>query len=431
MKRIKNQIFDKKNSSLIILLILSFVLLFLARILATPHETREHAAGSARLYFTPDSSSSAPIQQTVDGTFTLEVTIDPASEKVSFVRFDVLFDETKVNISGDGSVTINSQTFPVTLEGPVFTPGKVAASVSIGNDPTKAITATTQVARITFRAIENTSGPIQITFDEPTQALSIDSDSGADENVLGVKTPAFISIDGTTPTSTVGPTSPIPSNTPQPSVNPSITNNPTRTPTMTIDPSKTTLVLNLLLHGIGSGGDSSNPSGSDFSNQNPIHQERKLNIQIVNEDNQVVATKLTTAFFNSSTGTFDSHVVVNDPIPQGDYIVKVKTDPYLRKLMPGFLTVEPGKKNEMKSTGLVTGDINGDNAINILDYNLLYDCGYGQIDPLPMINNKSKYNSTICKNHDRREYTDLNDNGTVNSADYNLFIRELSVGFGQ
>jgi len=418
MKHKKSLLINKKNYSLVILLILALFLLMLARLLANPTNTKQEATGNARLYFTPSTETSSPLQKNINDTITLNLMVDPGSALVSFVRFDIMFDASKLAISGANAVQINSSAFPATLEGPVLTSGKVAASVSVGSDPTKAVTSVKQIASITFTATAATNGSTQITFGELTQILSLGADSSATDNVLGTTSPAFIEIGTNLATSTpplYSPTPPITGPTP---------------PIGTPDPNRTTLTLSLLFHGIGNAGDSKNPDG-EFSNKIPINQERTLNVQLVNEDNQLVATKLITAFYNSNDGTFDSHYVLNDPLPKGDYILKVKTEPYLRKLMPGFMTVEPGKKNVMQITELITGDINGDNVINVLDYNILFDCGYGAIDALPIIDPDSNFHKKTCKSHPENKYADLNDNGTIDSTDYNLFIRELSTGFGQ
>lgn len=419
MKKFKNKIFNKKNSSLIILVLLSLGLLILARLIASPQDTRERAAGSARLFFNPPTTQSSPLQKNNADTFTLDLMLNPSNSSISFIKFEIIYDQSKLSVNGASAVSINSSAFPVTFEGPFVNNGKIAGSVSVGSDPTKAISSTVNVAKITFNAISDTGEPIQISISNSSLALSIGPDAGATDNVLGTMEPAFVRIGSGFPTSTLFPTSVV---TP--------TSILTRGPTPTTDPNKTTLTLSLLFHGIGSAGDLQNKS-SELSNKIPINQERTLNVQLVNEDNQLVATKLITAFYNSDAGTFDSHYVFNDPLPAGDYIIKVKTDPYLRKLMPGFMTIQPGKKNIMDTTELVSGDINGDNTINILDYNILYDCGYGEIEPLPIVNNKSAFNNKRCGTHDKKINADLNDNGIINAPDYNLFLRELSAGIGQ
>ena len=78
----------------------------------------------------------------------------------------------------------------------------------------------------------------------------------------------------------------------------------------------------------------------------------------------------------------------------------------------------------------MAGDTNGDNALNILDYNAFLDCGYGVLNPLPINDANSYFNKKICQNHPPTENIDIEDNGLVNSYDYNLFLRELSVQNG-
>lgn len=427
MEKIKNKIFNKNNTSLIILVILSIALLIIARLLATSQETRQQAAGSSKLFFNPSTSQTNPLQKNINDEFTLDLMLDPANDSVSFIKFVINFDQSKLSVNDASAIQINSTAFPVVFEGPLVSDGRIAGSLSIGSDPTKAITSTVNVVKITFTATSNTGGPVEIALDDTSQALSIGSGSSATDNVLESLEPAFVRIGDDLPTSTTGPT-PTFRPTSIPTITPITTI--TRGPTPTTDPTKTTLTLSLLFHGIGSAGDLQNDSG-ELSNKIPLNQERTLNVQLVNEDNQLVATKLVTAFYNSDKGTFDSHYVFNDPLPEGDYIVKVKTEPYLRKLMPGFMTIQPGRKNVMDTTELIAGDINGDNAINILDYNILYDCGYGAIDPLPIVNNKSAFHNKRCKSHDNKNNADLNDNGIINAPDYNLFLRELSAGLGQ
>ena len=73
----------------------------------------------------------------------------------------------------------------------------------------------------------------------------------------------------------------------------------------------------------------------------------------------------------------------------------------------------------MPNVSLVTGDINNDNALTILDYNVLIDC---YSDLLPARN---------CSDQNKKASADLSDDGAVNASDYNLFLRELSVVSGE
>jgi len=77
-----------------------------------------------------------------------------------------------------------------------------------------------------------------------------------------------------------------------------------------------------------------------------------------------------------------------------------------------------GQTNTVSEFAMVTGDINNDNQINILDYNILMGC---YSDLLPAVS---------CNGGDSL-LADLTDDGNVNQFDYNLFLRELGNITGQ
>lgn len=375
-----------------------------------PKDSRILAGKSTILSIQPDSSATNPLQKSVGDTITMDLMVDPGANTVSFIKFEILYDATKFSIAGPTALKVISSIFPVTLEGPVANQGKIATAVGISNDPTLGITTPTKFATLTFTALQATTNnnPTEIKFGSASQVLSIGLNDQASENVLSTTQPAFIAINQG-----------------------NVTIVPTSGPSPTPGPQGFTLILKLLMHGIGSAGDNANPNESILSNKNPIHQERNLNVQVVNSDNQIVATKIVPAFFDADQGIFFSNVVINESLPAGEYVVKAKADGYLRKLMPGFFTIKPGEKTILPSTGMVAGDVNGDNQLNVLDYNILYDCGYGVIFPLPMIDLRSVFNSPACQAHAEKEDADVNDDGRISASDYNLFLRELSVQVGQ
>jgi hypothetical protein len=83
-----------------------------------------------------------------------------------------------------------------------------------------------------------------------------------------------------------------------------------------------------------------------------------------------------------------------------------------------------GQDNAVDGTqyaqGLVVGDVNMDNQLSIVDYNILMSCLHD-----PDINDFDK--TTCNENADFIKRSDLEDNGVVNKFDYNLFLREYSV----
>ena len=563
--------------------LLTFVLLVAVVLMVrlTPQksqETRTHAAQGTKLYFTPTSSGSSPIQKQTGDTFTVDIMVDPGPNVVSFLKFEVLYDSTVLSLAQNG-LAVNTTAFPATIEGPIIQSGRIAASVGIGSVPTNAIITPTKVATLTFSALKASGSPVEIKYGSISQALSIGPNDRAGDNVLATTESAFVVIGQLTATLTPGPTSnnptPTGSNpTPTGIDNPTPTtgSNPTSTPVLSptpsgpqgcnpaaghlaadqevpastsqasgdftitfgsptsnnafnatinltntlqshvnsvtingpadagivgpvvltlysdsgtntfpqtfsksftlssdivtamqsgqayiniltdqfqsveirgqivcasltpqpsIDPTHTRLLLNLLLDGVGNAGDNPNPTANSLSNKQPVHATRPVNVQVLNNNNQIVATKLATVAYDQTKGTFTGIVDLGTGLNQGNYVLKIKSDRYLRKLLPGFYTLQPAQQFEVKQTNLVAGDVNDDNVVNVLDYGVLFDCGYGALNPIPMNDLNSAFQQQACQAHTTKDFSDMNDDGKVDASDYNLFIRELSVQFGE
>jgi hypothetical protein len=212
------------------------------------------------------------------------------------------------------------------------------------------------------------------------------------------------------PTPTVTPTK-APTVTPTPGITliPSIT--PTTNPTATI-----LKFLSVKLHGIGSGGDNTNPTSA--GNPSPVVTTRTLNVELVGSSTTTYPAASGNITFDVVDGDFAGSITLDPSIPSGSYIVKVKSPQYLRKQLTGILTITKGSVNSMPNVSLTTGDINNDNAITISDYNILIGC-YSDLLP--------------AKNCDtaKKAASDLSSDNNVNADDYNLFLRELSVVTGE
>ncbi len=225
---------------------------------------------------------------------------------------------------------------------------------------------------------------------------------------------------GYRPTPTMLPTATptIPTPTPTSIPTPTPTSIPTPTPTPVGD---TTFVFDLLLHGIGRGGDSANPNGG--GNANPLHPQRQITIEVINAQNQSILTKTGLVSFNATNGNFTGSVNMGTTLITGSYTVKVKSSQFLRKIVPGIHTIIAGAVKQLPQAVLITGDVTGpmgvqDNTLNILDYNLIIGC-YSDFLPAPSCTPENKLLS------------DLGDDGSVNQFDYNLFLRELNNIEGQ
>jgi len=104
-------------------------------------------------------------------------------------------------------------------------------------------------------------------------------------------------------------------------------------------------------------------------------------------------------------------------LTSGSYNVKVKAPQYLKKQIAGIQSIVAGQTLAIPTTTLVTGDVNGDNALNILDYDVIIGC-YSDFAP-----------PVSCSGTQSTD-ADLNDDGKVDQFDYNLFLRDLSVQNG-
>ncbi len=195
---------------------------------------------------------------------------------------------------------------------------------------------------------------------------------------------------------------------------------PTEGPTATPVPGNTVFVFNLGLDGIGSTGDNSNPSDGNGSNKNPLHKTRNINIQVFDSNNNLAAQKTGSVLYNPSTGKFTGSVDLGSSFETGFYIVKVKSDGYLTKHISGIQNITASQTNQISYINLITGDINNDNILNILDYNIFLSCSVF-----------SSSQSTCNTNSSFKTLSDLNDDGSVDQNDYNLFIREVSTRVGQ
>lgn len=164
-------------------------------ILQQQQDTQSKAQQTTVLSFLPDSSLSYPLQFTLGQTNQLQVRLDPGTNLVSFLRLEVLYDATKL-APVDPALSINTTGFSQVIEGPIYTSGRIAVSLSVGPDLTKAISTPVQVGTLTFKAIGTTSRKSNtfVTIGSAAQALSVSVEDGRDENVIANTKPATIKI---------------------------------------------------------------------------------------------------------------------------------------------------------------------------------------------------------------------------------------------
>lgn len=206
-----------------ILLILPIVLLFQRQ----QTNTVSNATASTALSFI-----NAPASPQVGDSIKMDVSINPGNNKVSYVNLVVSYDKTLVQPTTDGITPISPFTI---LDGPVYNQCNgnqctMTAALSIGNDPTKAISQVASIASVKFQALAG--GTVQIAFDPQTQVLSIAPADSPSENVLSTSTPASLTVGGAgNATPIPNPTTPSGGNTPIPTM--PTTCNPANCPIMT------------------------------------------------------------------------------------------------------------------------------------------------------------------------------------------------------
>jgi hypothetical protein len=171
------------------------------------------------------------------------------------------------------------------------------------------------------------------------------------------------------------------------------------------------------LHGLGNSGDNANPNAHSLSNKNPLHTGRAFTVMVFNVLDQKVAEEQGNLTYNSGNGNFTGTVNMGTTLTSGTYTVKIRTNGFLSKLIPGIQNLTAGTHVDLATVSLVNGDADVNNTLNILDYNLLIGC-YSDILP------------AVACDSTKKLKTDFTDDGNVNQYDYNLFLRELSVQGG-
>lgn len=255
-----------------------------------------------------------------------------------------------------------------------------------------------------YATVSNGGSPTSTPM--PTPTTSVPTPTSVQPTPTKTPTPTPTTA-GPTPTRTPTPTA-VPTDVPQP------TNTPMPTPTLV--PGSTNIKLSLGLHGLGKGGDSANPNGT--GNMTPLRSQRTVSVEVYNDANVLVKNITGTVAFDASSGYFEGVISLGTDVATGAHQIRVKTDQFLRTLVPGIQNLTAGETKELPRTALVNGDINSDNSLNILDYNILMGC-YSDLSP-----------ATNCPAGDELR-ADITDDGDVNQFDYNLFLRELINRGGQ
>lgn len=191
------------------LFILGFVFVLLAvipltvYILQQQQETRSHAAPATSLSFSPNSKT-----VNVGESFTLDVMLDPGSNRVVSATIHITYDQNKLSTTSSGlqiePVKVGQQGLNVIVSGPDYTPGNIVVTLSVGTDITKAVETKTKIATLSLQPLSNAaSSTTQVSFGNQTVVTAFDL---ADNVWLRDPSPAKIIITTNRTDSTPTPT---------------------------------------------------------------------------------------------------------------------------------------------------------------------------------------------------------------------------------
>lgn len=393
-----------------LLIIALFALPLTLQLLSKPQANRSSAqeAEGTSLVFDPPSSEDDQLQVNAGEDLALTLQVIPGEgNRITFVKYIIEYDPEVFDATSDDFIA--SDAFPELLEAPVDEDGRIQASLSVGSDPEKAITTPTDVGEIVFHAKDVTKAtPSTITIAEESEALSIGENDSLTESVLTTTDEAFVTVaaDG---------------------ANKAPSGNPNENAAGSNDaPEGTSVSFKALLHGIGAAGDSINPTNNSLSNKSPKNTSRPVTIAILDENGEDISRSEGEILYDEKTGKFAGSAIMDSFIPDGDYTVMVSIGRYL-PFEKEITISDLANDVDLGEIDLVAGDIVPDGVLDILDYNTLTDCGYGNGNPLPINDPKSAYQSEACKENENAMYADLDNNGIINAQDFNLFLRELSA----
>lgn len=158
-------------------------------------QTQTQAQATTILFFNPTSSSSAPIDNTVGQNISLDLMLDPGQNQVSFAKVEINFDPSLLQPDPNNPVVVNTQAFPVTVEGPIISNGKIQVVVSVGSDQTRVIQSVTKLLTVNMKSLAASNPTTNVSINTSnTQLLSIAPQDTSTENVLETATPAIVKI---------------------------------------------------------------------------------------------------------------------------------------------------------------------------------------------------------------------------------------------
>lgn len=166
---------------------------------------------------------------------------------------------------------------------------------------------------------------------------------------------------------------------------------PTSSPGFTQNPLDTQVQVSIKLPGIGSDG-----------NKYPKNLSRKVTATVYGSDNTQIAQGVGNVQFDGEVFTGIAHLGAFD---DGAYTIWVSTDGTLESIvLPQSQELTKNKLNILPVVGLMYGDVEQDKTLDQSDYIMALNC----------------FQSKTC---DNIHVIDFNDDGKIDSTDYNLLLQ--------
>lgn len=165
--------------------------------------------------------SLVPVTKTVNTneSFTLDINMDPGSNKVIGATLSITYDPTKLATDGAG-LSLNPDVLPNTIGNVVYTSGNILVTAQTGIDIAKIISTQAKIATVAFKALNANPAPgTDVTFGTETSVFATTEDP--ETNVLSTANGAKVIINigsSALPTPTPTPTQNSPLGTNQPPV---------------------------------------------------------------------------------------------------------------------------------------------------------------------------------------------------------------------
>jgi len=222
--------------------LLGFILVLLVAVPLTVYlaqqqqKTQSGAAPSTTLSLVESGKTNSSVTTTVDQTVSFDIMANPGSNQVSFIKFTLNYDGTKIATTDAGLLPNTATGLPNVASGPTYDTNSVSITLNVGASPQQSLTLPTKIATITFKTLASTDGvPTRVTFAD-AQAMSAGGESAFNEDVFSTSSPADIIINAGTV---------IPTNTPIPTPEPTATSTPAPTQITNTSPVCSSLVADI------------------------------------------------------------------------------------------------------------------------------------------------------------------------------------------